>query len=856
MPISFLFIGIIAIHIATRFPRVSSAGWKQPNFIVIQPDDNYFFQEWNPPGQFDGSSSLKNFPPNSNGLPNINRIRENGIEMKSAYAASTMCGTSRYSTITGRYPSRSSYGRALDEYSELRDVRIPATKLEDVAGVWDGKDCSANNIAALLQRNGYRTGVVGKWHLTSDDGGQYSYGKIQDDIKDCGFDFAEAIYKENLWGDWYGDVTHNMEHVTSKAIEFIESAVAGEEEQPFFLYFNPTVPHSSADVTDALRYADCRVTLEGTLSQPPVIPYGMTADFGGDCGAYRQSVLNRGGLYDDKLAGAVWLDDAIGSLIQTLENSNVLDNTFLLFQLDHGEAMKGTLFEPGSRIVQFIHYPDRIAPGSSFEGLVSTIDVAATIVEVAGISGYVYPMDGKSWMSEAINGFNAWSGGSNNRCLFVEEGNDRSVRCGCYKYISIDDAQDGRTVSGAARVRISVDNNNFYNLCDEDTGAYIKAPERSPERRSAGFDDSLKDELKEKVRCHVRRTDPSNYPDYETKECDKPLVLLPDDTESPTEALITGFPTKRPTTAQPTVGSSELISIASASSDDLDQNFPTKAPTTQFLPPPSLHGDFLWTLPNNKFPTNAPATTQSSPPIWKPTNLWFNLNDPPPALITTVISSPSKGPTNSPTTNSPTNNSTPRPSSSITIWTTVWATTAQPSRRPTPLLRPTPRPTTNESLPQTAFITDAPTESNSDSYDVDDDSSSNFINTIAVVAEKDLDDCFDEEEYLYYDVDGQNCHWVVSNDRCDREDPNTNLHVGKHHCPQSCSFCSSDNAGCVDNPYYLWYGQEGNDCSWIEENGRCDRIRSSFDGTMLRVGEHFCPESCGSCSTSGVDTQK
>ena len=80
--------------------------------------------------------------------------------MKSAYAAASMCGTSRYSTITGRYPSRSAYGRARDRNNVLRDVRIPATKLEDVNGVPDSKDCSENNIAALLQGYGYKTGVT------------------------------------------------------------------------------------------------------------------------------------------------------------------------------------------------------------------------------------------------------------------------------------------------------------------------------------------------------------------------------------------------------------------------------------------------------------------------------------------------------------------------------------------------------------------------------------------------------------------------------------------------------------------------------------------------------------------------
>ena len=310
---------------------------RQPNFIVIQPDDHYFFEEWGPPSRLDGDPN-KSFPPNSNGLPNINRIKNEGVEMKSAYSASTMCGTSRYSTITGRYPSRSSYGRYQDRNSRVRDVKIPLTKLEDVQGVDDPNDCSDNNLAALLKRNGYNTGMVGKWHLSNDrDNSGYDYDRIRDDIKDCGFDFAEAIYKENMWGGWNADnhATHNMEHITSEGIKFIQNAE--EDQSPFFLYFNPTVPHSSSDVTDALEYSDCKVTVEGTLSNPPDIPFGMTADFNGDCRSYRQSVLERGGRNDDQMVGAVWVDDAVGSLIQTLESLEILDNTFILFQLDHGE---------------------------------------------------------------------------------------------------------------------------------------------------------------------------------------------------------------------------------------------------------------------------------------------------------------------------------------------------------------------------------------------------------------------------------------------------------------------------------------------------------------------------------------
>jgi arylsulfatase A-like enzyme len=375
---------------------------------------------------------------------------------------------------------------------------------------------------------------VGKWHLEantlSGEGLYENYPQVQEGIRRCGFDFAEAIYRENLGGSMNvnvdgNPVTHNMEHVTAEAIRFIQQAVDGVNQsgsnnensnnhtsKPFFLYFNPTVPHSSGDVTDALLEANCKDTVQGRLSEAPFVPYGMTANIDAEgkrgCREYRKTVLERASaaaaaignsgepVDDDKLAGAVWVDDAIGSLFETLEALNILNNTFVLFQSDHGMDAKGSLFEGGSRIVQFVHYPDRIKAGVSeeaiqqqqgwkFEGLVSTIDVAPTLMSLAGVpltpptddgdgsidEKHRYDMDGKSWFSDAVaanigevkqsNSFQQqeqqqiYSRKINmnyfeERCIFVEEGLDRSVRCGCYKYIYISDLTKGFTVRAAS----------------------------------------------------------------------------------------------------------------------------------------------------------------------------------------------------------------------------------------------------------------------------------------------------------------------------------------------------------------------------------------------------------------------
>merc|ERR1740130_1930832 len=106
----------------------------------------------------------------------------------------------------------------------------------------DPNDCSENNIATLLKNKyGYRTGVVGKWHLSAaandevdtNDAGR-NFNKIRNGIKRCGFDYAEAIYRDNMdTGNWINSngniVQHNMEHVTSKGIEFILNGEDGNK---------------------------------------------------------------------------------------------------------------------------------------------------------------------------------------------------------------------------------------------------------------------------------------------------------------------------------------------------------------------------------------------------------------------------------------------------------------------------------------------------------------------------------------------------------------------------------------------------------------------------------------------------
>ena len=70
-------------------------------------------------------------------------------------------------------------------------------------------------------------------------------------------------------------------------------------------------------------------TAGSTLDSDPIIK-GMTAEHGGSCEDYRETVLDRAATDDD--LGPIWLDDGVGALLQALEDMNILDDTIFLFQ--------------------------------------------------------------------------------------------------------------------------------------------------------------------------------------------------------------------------------------------------------------------------------------------------------------------------------------------------------------------------------------------------------------------------------------------------------------------------------------------------------------------------------------------
>jgi len=492
-------------------------GQRRPNIIIMQPDDLPFLDEWTAPPNLplDQDAEYK-FP--AVGLPNIDSLRTNGLQMMQAYTASPMCGTSRYSTITGKMPSRAATVRekSVTGSPDPSQVTIPTTKLQDSV---DGtlKDCKEENLAVAFSNANppYRTAMIGKWHLSPFSNANYNYENAAKTVKECGFDEVKGLYVENLANAPFnsfsdGTFSHNMEWLTYEAIKLINETSQNDEN--FFMYFNPTVPHSSNDVKKAVNEFNCTDVADpdflyndGAGGDPWI--KGMSED--GGCRVYRETVITRSNGNDDDI-GKIWLDDAVGALLNALDDANVLDDTIFLFQEDHGMDTKMSLYEGGIRIPQFVHYPAVISPQTKFEGLVSTVDIAATMMDYADINPPPYEMDGKSWRS-AIESNDEEEEWKNHRCLFFEAEQDRAVRCGCLKFLNIY-SDDSKTVrKGTAGGLVNAVGGNLFNLCSAN-GEYVTANTNNKERQIANNRDS--GDLITALECHLRKTDSDADPDY------------------------------------------------------------------------------------------------------------------------------------------------------------------------------------------------------------------------------------------------------------------------------------------------------------------------------------------------------
>jgi arylsulfatase A-like enzyme len=323
----------------------------KPNILIILTDDQGY-----------GDVSFHNIHAPEISTPGMDQIAKKGLIFTNGYVTAYNCAPSRYALLTGRYQQRTGFYQA-------RDSR-------------EGMSLDEITLADFLKTKGYKTGVLGKWHVGLDEpyrplnrGFDYFYGFLGHGGHDY-FDLNcyednkhNCIYRNNTIVEDEGYLTDIL---GKEAEQFIKKNAA--ENNPFFLHLAFNAVHSPLQAPEE------------------------------DIQRFDHENPDRN-IY---LAMLYRMDVAIDNIIKTLKDNGVYENTIIFFLTDNGGARavsadnrplrgyKQSVYEGGVRVPFAISWPNRFKPGVIDEPVMS-FDFLPTVCDILGIdlpTDRVY--DGKS----------------------------------------------------------------------------------------------------------------------------------------------------------------------------------------------------------------------------------------------------------------------------------------------------------------------------------------------------------------------------------------------------------------------------------------------------------------------------
>ncbi|VGO23173.1 sulfatase family protein [Pontiella sulfatireligans] len=402
---------------------------ERPNILFIVSDD-----QWRSEFNFLHEGQDKKGNP-LNLTPTIDRLSNEGIILDRMYATSTVCTPSRYSVLTGEYPSRSTDKGFLNDMKEYGNQPNPHFNVH----VTPGKA----NMGSVLKANGYFTGFSGKNHVLHDEAIKtLSIKEFRDadpfdaktqaflqekqalevqSVLNNGFDYAASIYAGNVPGHMPIKMeAHNMDWITKGGLDFLD--LAAKQDKPFYLHFCTTLNHGPGP-------AGHKYSANPSFTPAGVLEKALNVQPGRDTIPKRLEAAGIDVIGDH--ADALWLDDGINAIVSKLEAMGELDNTIIFFFVDNGMEAKGALYEGGALVPAFVWAKD-LKGGRRSEQLLGNIDFAPTVYELCGIPSASYPMmDGKSFI-DILRGKET----SNREDIHLQIGSTRAVIKDGFKYIA------------------------------------------------------------------------------------------------------------------------------------------------------------------------------------------------------------------------------------------------------------------------------------------------------------------------------------------------------------------------------------------------------------------------------------
>ena len=353
----------------------SSDATPRPNVIYIMADDH-------------ASHALSCYGSRINRTPNLDRIARQGIRFENCFVTNSLCGPSRATLLTGKYSHANGY-----TVNERK---------------FDG---AQTTFPKLLQKAGYQTAIVGKWHLGSDPTG-FDYWNI---LPGQGVYFDPEFIEMGVKRQVKGYVT---DIITDSALAYLK---ARDKTRPFCLLYHHKAPHRNwdPDAKHANLYEHDPLPVPETFDDDyasrarPAREQEMTIERDLNKTDLKQDPppgLSGHGLKEwryrrfiqDYLRVIASIDDNVGRLLDYLEESGLAKNTIVIYTSDngfflgdHGWFDKRFMYEESLRVPLLVRYPGVIKPGSTSKAFVSNADFAPTFLDYAGTPAPI-DMQGRS----------------------------------------------------------------------------------------------------------------------------------------------------------------------------------------------------------------------------------------------------------------------------------------------------------------------------------------------------------------------------------------------------------------------------------------------------------------------------
>jgi len=402
---SLLFLVLLLVYSITIVAQ-NNINSKKPNIVYVLVDDM-------------GQGDLTCYNPASK-IPTVNldKLAEQGTIFTDAHSGASVCTPTRYGIMTGRYAWRSPLKERV--VSGYDPCLIPEER---------------ETVAKLLQRNGYETALIGKWHLglnwSCKDGEAITQQKndiTQSENKidfskkitlgpiNLGFDyfygvaaswdFPPYIFIENdhlaelpqsLQGGWVGEIPEGItpKQLTEKKVK--NSVPLAVWRKGVSASLKPE------DAVKVITDRSIKYINEHTGEKPLFLMVSYTAPHTPVVPREKYRGTSECGIYGDF---CVELDDAVGQLVKALKDKNIFENTLFVFTADNGSSLRGIpmavqkkynhspshiykgykarLDEGGHRVPYIVTWPGKVKANSTSNEIINLNDLYATCAELLG----------------------------------------------------------------------------------------------------------------------------------------------------------------------------------------------------------------------------------------------------------------------------------------------------------------------------------------------------------------------------------------------------------------------------------------------------------------------------------------